>query len=267
MDSSLVKQKVSTGEHPICVDLGEGSPPSFRRVDDLRRGESLVTFGRNASNTPTQTPVEVSGVSDVVLKESVESACSAERLRNADPHLQQCMHGGDAQRNNDSGQGVSHLRQDLHHRKVRAWAAFDAWGFIPFLLKRVLWDSPFKNLRWGKPPQLQSSRNEVHAKTYRTHRPFCSRECYGNWLVGRATQTGTGRAGLRSYPPEFKTMRRKLLTNEATCVVCMFPARDLHHKDNNIENNSPENLAVVCRRCHKRHHMGPPHPELSPSKK
>ncbi len=173
----------ATGEHPICVDLGEGSPPSFRRVDDLRRGESLVTFGRNASNTPTQTPVEVSGVSDVVLKESVESACSAERLRNADPHLQQCMHGGDAQRNNDSGQGVSHLRQDLHHRKVRAWAAFDAWGFIPFLLKRVLWDSPFKNLRWGKPPQLQSSRNEVHQ------------------LLEGVSQVGRERENLQDTPP------------------------------------------------------------------
>ena len=110
-------------------------------------------------------------------------------------------------------------------------------------------------------------RSAGNAKSYRTRHPFCSRECYRNWLVGRVTQQGTGRAGLRSYPPEFKAMRKKLLVERATCVVCMFPARDLHHKDNDIENNSPENLAVVCRRCHKRHHMGPPHPELSPSKK
>lgn len=109
-------------------------------------------------------------------------------------------------------------------------------------------------------------RTEGAAKKYRTMKPFCSRECYGTWLVGRATQKGTGRGGLRSYPPEFKAMRKKLLGPSALCVVCMYPAKDLHHKDENVENNAQGNLALVCRRCHTRHHAGPKHPLLSPSK-
>ena len=110
-------------------------------------------------------------------------------------------------------------------------------------------------------------RAEGAAKTYRTTNPFCTKACYAAWLTGRATQKDTGRGSLRSYPPEFKRMRKEMLSKEALCVVCMFPARDLHHRDGDPENNSTQNLVPVCRRCHRRHHEGPPHPALSPLKK
>ena len=107
----------------------------------------------------------------------------------------------------------------------------------------------------------QSSRLSM----YRTQNPFCSKVCYHEWQRGRVTQKGTGRASPRSYPSEFKVARAKMLSEKARCVVCMYPAKDLHHKDGNIENNDSSNLAPVCRRCHTRHHAGPPHPLLSPS--
>lgn len=153
----------ATGEHPVCVDLGEGSTPSFRRMDDLRRGESLVTFGRNASNTPAQTFDEVPGLPNIFLEESVQSACSTEGLRDADSHVQPLMHGGDAQRDNDLGQGVSHLWKNFHHCKIGTWSTAKARGFISFLLKRVLRNSSFKNLRWGKTSQLQPSQSDLHS--------------------------------------------------------------------------------------------------------
>lgn len=103
------------------------------------------------------------------------------------------------------------------------------------------------------------------AQSFTTKRPFCSQSCYHTWQVGRPTEKDTGRGSLRSYPPEFKLARRKMREEKALCVVCMYPATQLHHKDEDIENNDPQNLAPVCFRCHKRHHASTPHPLLSPS--
>lgn len=110
-------------------------------------------------------------------------------------------------------------------------------------------------------------RTKGDTRGYITTNPFCSRACYGEWLVGRPTQKGTGRGSLRSYPPEFKQARAKMRDEGTLCAVCMYPAKELHHRDENIENNEPENLVPVCHRCHVRHHVGPPHPALSVSKK
>lgn len=34
------------------------------------------------------------------------------------------------------------------------------------------------------------------------------------------------------------------------CESCSKPACDRHHKDGNTYNNEPENIAILCRRCH-----------------
>ncbi len=153
----------ATGEHPVCVDLGEGSTPSFRRVDDLRAGESVVTFECNAANTPSQVANEVPCVLDALHKKPIEFARSTEGVRDADTHLQQQMHGSDAHGDDDATKGLSHLRQIIQRCEVRALKAVGARGFVPFLFERVLRSSPFKNLRWGKPPQLQQGENSLHS--------------------------------------------------------------------------------------------------------
>ena len=39
------------------------------------------------------------------------------------------------------------------------------------------------------------------------------------------------------------------------CEICGKPdAMDVHHRDGNHLNNSPDNLARICRSCHIRHH-------------
>lgn len=39
------------------------------------------------------------------------------------------------------------------------------------------------------------------------------------------------------------------------CVDCGIPdAPDVHHKDKNNQNNSPENLVRLCKKCHYKYH-------------
>ena len=45
------------------------------------------------------------------------------------------------------------------------------------------------------------------------------------------------------------------------CERCGAPGVLRHHKDEDVGNNEPENIEVLCKRCHQRHHMGlPPRP-------
>lgn len=45
------------------------------------------------------------------------------------------------------------------------------------------------------------------------------------------------------------------LVPKGPCNRCSKPdARDVHHKDGNHLNNSPENLERICRGCHNREH-------------
>ena len=43
---------------------------------------------------------------------------------------------------------------------------------------------------------------------------------------------------------------RKLYPNLGSCEMCAAVAVERHHKDGNTGNNSPENIAILCRRCH-----------------
>jgi hypothetical protein len=44
---------------------------------------------------------------------------------------------------------------------------------------------------------------------------------------------------------------RKLYALGGPCQRCSAaPAVDRHHKDGNTRNNSPDNIALLCRRCH-----------------
>ena len=107
-------------------------------------------------------------------------------------------------------------------------------------------------------------RKASQVSSTRTAQPFCSRECYYEDMKGKASQKGTGRA-LRSYPPEFKKARAKMLEEEKSCVVCGVTATILHHADEDKENSAPENLKPTCETCHMKHHLHTPQPLLLPS--
>lgn len=38
------------------------------------------------------------------------------------------------------------------------------------------------------------------------------------------------------------------------CEICGEPATEVHHKDLNFLNNTPENLIVLCKKCHSAAH-------------
>lgn len=79
------------------------------------------------------------------------------------------------------------------------------------------------------------------------HRVFCSRACL--WINKKKTINGS-----RS------TMRRAMLRRELIekCLDCGYDAHKeilgIHHIDGNEDNNSIENIAVLCPNCHSVRH-------------
>jgi len=56
-------------------------------------------------------------------------------------------------------------------------------------------------------------------------------------------------------PPRVGRYRARAQTNVECCERCGRAGRlDVHHKDGDPTNNAPENLEVLCRGCHLKHH-------------
>lgn len=51
-----------------------------------------------------------------------------------------------------------------------------------------------------------------------------------------------------------RNVAREVFANLGSCERCGNPATDRHHKDGNTWNNAVENIEVLCRPCHTRHH-------------
>ena len=48
---------------------------------------------------------------------------------------------------------------------------------------------------------------------------------------------------------------RQIMGEKVACATCLSTkALDVHHRDANHQNNSPENLIVLCRSCHMKVH-------------
>lgn len=50
--------------------------------------------------------------------------------------------------------------------------------------------------------------------------------------------------------PETKRRRAQKAFKLGKCESCPKPATDRHHKDGNTGNNNPDNIKILCRRCH-----------------
>ncbi len=78
-------------------------------------------------------------------------------------------------------------------------------------------------------------------------RKFCDQECMGKDFDARPVKTD----------PAWMTAHyhARKICPKGPCVTCGKSGRtDVHHKDENWRNNSPENLARLCRSCHIKAH-------------
>lgn len=79
-----------------------------------------------------------------------------------------------------------------------------------------------------------------------TRRKYCDRRCMAAAFDSRHGQE-TGWSTTHYHA-------RKIVP-PGSCSHCGKPnARDIHHKDGNHRNNSPDNLERICRSCHNRLH-------------
>jgi hypothetical protein len=103
----------------------------------------------------------------------------------------------------------------------------------------------------------------VEASPSRTDKKYCSIECRSN-----SARTESVRRQLRKQrryrnSNRSRNLRKWIWEHKAKkCEICSadYSAHDycldLHHIDNNCDNNTPENIAVLCAPCHRKLHKG-----------
>ena len=80
------------------------------------------------------------------------------------------------------------------------------------------------------------------------NRKYCSKKC-------------TNKASKETFKPKFTTVRKAMLRRNmlTKCEKCGFDScpqiLGVHHKDHDRNNNSMDNLAVLCPNCHSMEHM------------
>lgn len=82
-------------------------------------------------------------------------------------------------------------------------------------------------------------------------RKYCNRECMKRAYIKLKTEAGwtTAHGSARKVNELIKD------GNTDTCEICGKVGKvDVHHKDENPQNNDPSNLKVLCRSCHMKIH-------------
>jgi protein-arginine kinase activator protein McsA len=99
------------------------------------------------------------------------------------------------------------------------------------------------------PWQNQRGRRQA-AQSYAKQR-FCSRSC-SNRSSTRVPARGEQASRWKgdAAPLAAKRKRARKLYSLESCEQCGKPASDRHHKDGDPGNNTAENVASLCRRCH-----------------
>ncbi len=100
-------------------------------------------------------------------------------------------------------------------------------------------------------------KNESQIKNSKTNTHFCCRE---HKDIGQRIETGIKQIQPSHYGETNKKYREIAFRHkEKTCERChynKFPEiLEVHHKDRNRENNSIENLEIVCPTCHMEEHF------------
>ena len=83
-------------------------------------------------------------------------------------------------------------------------------------------------------------------------RKYCSRDCMRKAFVKIDSET---KKTYRTAHKSAANIAYTILEKERKCEVCGSTSHiDIHHKDGNFQNNTPENIMVVCRSCHLKIH-------------
>ena len=100
----------------------------------------------------------------------------------------------------------------------------------------------------GKPMERKRMSNgKILSLLHFSRQKYCDRLCMVRGWMQKDLPSTTPRNG-RS-----RAIKRK---PQGPCEICGNPnALDVHHKDKDTNNNSPENLQRVCRSCHNKIHQ------------
>lgn len=82
--------------------------------------------------------------------------------------------------------------------------------------------------------KANAARQMRRAKTAKGFRKGSTHPC---WLGDAASDNGGRQRAQKAF-------------QLGPCARCGKPGHDRHHKDGNTKNNSPDNVEVLCRRCH-----------------
>lgn len=154
----------ATGEHPVCVgfERPEGRP-IYRRVDDLRAGESVVVFRSDAADQKACCVDEVPSVRDALHQEPVETAGAQGPVREADSHVLERVHGCDEDRAEDRNPGLRRLWRGLQLAALNLRSAVGAWKQASLLLKGVQRGVSFQGDCGRETPAVLQGGADLHA--------------------------------------------------------------------------------------------------------
>lgn len=143
----------ATGEHPVCVGFVEGKP-QYRRVDDLRVGESLAAFDVPFASGE-ETGCGVPSLWNTVLKVPEQVSWGRERLRNTVSRVLERLFGGAADAAVYRGTDVPHLWRGVSACQEPHKGQAGPWRRASLLLQQVLRGVSGQDLCRGAAPPLQ----------------------------------------------------------------------------------------------------------------
>lgn len=108
----------------------------------------------------------------------------------------------------------------------------------------------------GKKMERKRYKHKMEDLKIFNKRKYCCRDCMkkGFVKVGINTKQTSRNAHQSAY-----TLAYSVLGKEKVCELCgSIKSIDIHHKDGNYQNNTPDNIMVVCRSCHMKLHNPKP---------
>lgn len=111
---------------------------------------------------------------------------------------------------------------------------------------------------WNKGRKLSEQHKRMLSNAHKGKKlSLKHRKKLSNALRGSKSHFWKGGNSCREYPFEFYLMRTFVLDRDnRSCQICGTKTRrlDIHHKDQNKDNNKAENLITLCLSCHSKIH-------------